>query len=451
MEVAAEAVSGCVAVVPSATPALFRRLLRHLPRFPPSQGVVVANTDDAEARAGLVAAADEVGWRSIDAGRNLGFAGACNVAAAMAPGSDVVLLNDDLRPREGMVERMLATLRKEPRAAAVGGRLFRSSGSVEHAGAMQRKKGWLHLRGGNDCVWVEGLTFAAVALRRECWDELGGLNEDYWYGGEDQDYCLRALALNWGLVCDSRACGVHDPGTTRGTNFRRDETVARLVAMWPWERIEPIVVGYRERSRLWGRPGKGENMDVNTLGDLTWSRRELNGLVGGFVGRGIDVGCGAPQPTWWKRYPAIASMHPWDRKLGHKDAELLEGVPDGEYDFLFASHILEHVINPERALRNWLRVVRPGGHLLVVVPHRDLYEGKPRLPSRWNPNHLRFYLPHHSDNPDTVNLHQWLLDQRPGFRLAALQTGDWGSIRAVPPKSHASGEFHVDALLVKDG
>jgi SAM-dependent methyltransferase len=53
------------------------------------------------------------------------------------------------------------------------------------------------------------------------------------------------------------------------------------------------------------------------------------------------------------------------------EAGSLDQVPDGSYDALLASHVLEHLANPLGALREWTRVVRPGGHVLLIVPHRD--------------------------------------------------------------------------------
>jgi len=136
----------------------------------------------------------------------------------------------------------------------------------------------------------------------------------------------------------------------------------------------------------------------------------------------------------------------WDKAEG--DAHGLCSVGDGVYDFLFASHILEHLEHPETALANWVRVVRPAGWLLIAVPHRDLYEQKRRLPSRWNPNHKRFYLPEQDEAPDTVGLLSWLygLADELHFKVAAVQTGDWGW-RPLPPGQHPVGEYQIDALL----
>jgi SAM-dependent methyltransferase len=44
---------------------------------------------------------------------------------------------------------------------------------------------------------------------------------------------------------------------------------------------------------------------------------------------------------------------------------------DAIYDCVLASHCLEHMANPIKALREWRRVLRKGGLLLLILPHRD--------------------------------------------------------------------------------
>ena len=51
-----------------------------------------------------------------------------------------------------------------------------------------------------------------------------------------------------------------------------------------------------------------------------------------------------------------------------REAVALQGIPDHAYDFILSSHCLEHVANPLAALREWRRVTRPGGHLLLALP-----------------------------------------------------------------------------------
>jgi hypothetical protein len=56
-------------------------------------------------------------------------------------------------------------------------------------------------------------------------------------------------------------------------------------------------------------------------------------------------------------------------------------------------------------LGNWIRVVRPGGHLVVSVQDEDLYE-QGVWPSRFNDDHkVSFTLcKHHSWSPVSVNV-----------------------------------------------
>ena len=53
------------------------------------------------------------------------------------------------------------------------------------------------------------------------------------------------------------------------------------------------------------------------------------------------------------------------------EASDLRPVPDAHYECVLASHCLEHVANPLRALGEWKRVLKDDGVLLLVLPHRD--------------------------------------------------------------------------------
>jgi SAM-dependent methyltransferase len=53
------------------------------------------------------------------------------------------------------------------------------------------------------------------------------------------------------------------------------------------------------------------------------------------------------------------------------DAAALAPVADSSVDFVVANHVLEHLRDPLAALREWLRVVRAGGHLYIAVPDHN--------------------------------------------------------------------------------
>jgi SAM-dependent methyltransferase len=104
-----------------------------------------------------------------------------------------------------------------------------------------------------------------------------------------------------------------------------------------------------------------------------------------FVGRGIYVGSGNDSLGRYGRlFPLIQSITDFDLPDG--DAQDLAKHADASFDFLHSSHCLEHVREPVTALRNWCRVVRKFGHIIVLVPDEDMYE-QGIWPSTFNNDH----------------------------------------------------------------
>jgi SAM-dependent methyltransferase len=44
---------------------------------------------------------------------------------------------------------------------------------------------------------------------------------------------------------------------------------------------------------------------------------------------------------------------------------------DNTLDFVINSHVLEHFYDPIKAIKEWLRVIRPGGYLFMIIPHKE--------------------------------------------------------------------------------
>ena len=53
------------------------------------------------------------------------------------------------------------------------------------------------------------------------------------------------------------------------------------------------------------------------------------------------------------------------------EATDLNPIQSGSYDCILASHCLEHVANPLRALEEWKRALKEDGILLLILPHKD--------------------------------------------------------------------------------
>jgi SAM-dependent methyltransferase len=88
-------------------------------------------------------------------------------------------------------------------------------------------------------------------------------------------------------------------------------------------------------------------------------------------GRGIDIGAG----LW-----PLPGATPVDIWRGQGIKQSISDYPDGTLDYVFSSHCLEHIMNWQEALSEWVRKLRVGGIIFLYLPHPDCaiwYPGSP--------------------------------------------------------------------------
>jgi len=116
---------------------------------------------------------------------------------------------------------------------------------------------------------------------------------------------------------------------------------------------------------------------------------------------------------------------------------------EASQDGVFACHCLEHMPDIVAALREWMRVLRVGGHLVVIVPHQHLYEKRRAPPSPWNDDHRHFLTPasllDFVEKAFAVN----------SYRLRHLADNDFGYDYAIGPQAHAVGCYEIEMVLEK--
>jgi len=84
-------------------------------------------------------------------------------------------------------------------------------------------------------------------------------------------------------------------------------------------------------------------------------------------GAGLDVGCGSNPLT----QKGVVTMDIREQKNTEIDYICpCDKIPvrDDTFDFIYASHVLEHVFNPVKALIEWKRVLKPAGRLILIMP-----------------------------------------------------------------------------------
>jgi SAM-dependent methyltransferase len=85
-------------------------------------------------------------------------------------------------------------------------------------------------------------------------------------------------------------------------------------------------------------------------------------------------GCNFSSNTMWEGNIKEGNTYAYGNKKGYQyisDGIQLEHIKDGHYDFILSSHSIEHFANPLKALSEWKRVIREGGYMVLIVPHKD--------------------------------------------------------------------------------
>jgi SAM-dependent methyltransferase len=151
-------------------------------------------------------------------------------------------------------------------------------------------------------------------------------------------------------------------------------------------------------------------MDETSKSKRFWGALEHSVLKGS----GIDIGCG-PDPVF---------PHTRRFDVDDGDANYITRYVREQFDFVYASHCLEHMHEPRKAILEWWQLVKPGGHLFFTVPDEDLYE-QGVFPSRFNEDHKATFTiwKEKSWSPVSINVRD-LADSLPRGQLVRLALQD---------------------------
>ena len=168
--------------------------------------------------------------------RNLGFARGVNFAAREATGEFLLLLNSDARLTPDALQLAVDWLRSHVRYGVAGAQLYSPGGSKQNSVAnfpslatellnkFLLRALWPSRYPGKEQDYrepleVESVIGAFFLVRRSVWDQLGGLDERFFFFLEETDFCLRARKAGFSTVHLPQVRVTHGQGQTAKQNL----------------------------------------------------------------------------------------------------------------------------------------------------------------------------------------------------------------------------------------
>jgi SAM-dependent methyltransferase len=188
------------------------------------------------------------------------------------------------------------------------------------------------------------------------------------------------------------------------------------------------------------------------------------------AGEGIEIGAGHwpfPVPASVTKVTYVSRHSPEDERrlfpevsddhdFGHVDViadmdrDGLAAFSDNSQDFLIASHVVEHLAAPIWAISEFLRVVRPGGYVVLVLPDRRMTFDRDR-----DPTPVEHLIREHglgTRDVDELHIREFLAKTGSGMR-PSLGEIELHRARSVHAHCWTDAEFRelLDALIERFG
>jgi GT2 family glycosyltransferase len=168
--------------------------------------------------------------RVVECPVNGGFSAGCNAGireALRAGATRVFLLNSDAVVGTGALATLARAMDADPRLGVAGPTILAAdrrrieSRGIRYSRVTARMR---HLEaeqevgsaGGDRLREVDAISGAAMLIRTEVFHAIGFLDESFFFGFEDLDFCLRARVAGFSVACVEEAVVVHEGNASIG-------------------------------------------------------------------------------------------------------------------------------------------------------------------------------------------------------------------------------------------
>lgn len=301
----------------------------------------------------------------IDCPENLGWEGGLIEGMKYAKGAFILLCNDDVHFIPGN-RYWLHTLLNEmgnPSVGAVGPSSNVVMGSQNIFADLQ-----------SHCFPVQYLIGFCMLVRRSALEQSGGIEETDGNGGDDIDLSIRLRKAGYTLLVN-RESFVYHHGFSSGT--RKFGAYYNSILMT--EKTNHYLIRKHGLKEFFTTYYTQPDTSIRYWDDKRGSEQET--IIPFITGSVIELGVG-PQKTIPHAVGVdmVPNGHPilslGDEPVSVADvvADVSQLLPftDGEFDTLIARHVLEHIVDTNKTLIEWSRIVKKGGRIIIAVPDHTL-------------------------------------------------------------------------------
>lgn len=209
----------------------------------------------------------------LTAQRQRGFTINANRGLEAADGDLLLLLNSDTEVEPGALAALVAAFERDSRLGVAGGQLHYPDGSPQWCAGREPSLLWLFAlasglprllarlpgyrrlrplarRRQTAVDWVSG---AALAIRRETWEEIGPMDESFVFYCQDLDLCGRARQAGWRVAVVAEARILHHHGATIGRRAGAFQGRQKSDLLW----LDLLRWAHKHRPPSWAVAARG--------------------------------------------------------------------------------------------------------------------------------------------------------------------------------------------------
>jgi len=318
--------------------------------------------------------------RVIHAGKNLGWEGGLKLGVKESTTPYVVFMNDDTYipvSSTGWCYQMLMNF-EDPMVAAVGpsSNCVMGLQNIFVPAPMELS------------LEVNMLIGFCMMVKREALEKVGGIDDSMPNHGDDLDLSIRFREAGYKLICN-RGVFVYHHGFKTGQREYGSDWNSILMT----EKTNNWLIrkhGLKTFMKYMFNPlvdGSLRPKVSDTEGDICrkYAKGKILELgVGG--GKTVEDSFGIDIVPKGEYIPGL----PATKSVADQAVDIKDPLPFGneEFDCVIARHLLEHMIDPLKVLKEWTRVIKPNGRIIIAVPNEEI---KPTIPLNFQ--HVHAFTP----------------------------------------------------------